>query len=271
MPQFDNAMQVFRLLDKSNCRTCGEKTCLAFAGAVFTGRRKLHECPTVKPEHLPEQGGTREGPAAAGGEPTDDLFEAFSRELATLDLERAATRTGGVFHDPLLIVKVLGKDFGVDRRARFYTDIHVIPWVTVPFLTYVLRSRGAAPTGEWVPMRELAGGAERYPLFRKRCEEAMQKIADIYPELFDDLVHLFSGKQIASPYDSDISVVLPVFPLVPVLICYWRPDEGMGSSLNVFFDRSIDRNLDSETAFTIGAGLTQMFEKLALRHGCMPR
>ncbi|MBW1753989.1 MAG: Fe-S cluster protein, partial [Deltaproteobacteria bacterium] len=35
MPQPKNAMEIFRHLDKSNCRECREKTCLAFAGAVF--------------------------------------------------------------------------------------------------------------------------------------------------------------------------------------------------------------------------------------------
>ena len=40
-------MAVFQLTDKSNCRQCGEKVCMAFAGAVFTGRRPLSECPRL--------------------------------------------------------------------------------------------------------------------------------------------------------------------------------------------------------------------------------
>ena len=35
MAQPKNAMEIFKLLDQSNCRECGQKTCLAFAGAVF--------------------------------------------------------------------------------------------------------------------------------------------------------------------------------------------------------------------------------------------
>ena len=47
MPQPKHAMEIFQLLDKSNCRECGEKTCLAFAGSVYTGRRSLAECPKL--------------------------------------------------------------------------------------------------------------------------------------------------------------------------------------------------------------------------------
>jgi len=267
MAQFENAMQVFRLLDKSNCGKCGEKTCLAFAGAVYQGRRKLAQCPTVSPAHLAEFADVGDDVLPDAPDAGAEHYMSICRQLATLDLSQAAVRTGGVYNDPLLTIKVLGKDFSVDNAANFVTDIHTIPWVTVPFLTYVLNSRGVPLTGDWVSLRELAGGAERYPLFQKRCEEAMQHIADVYLELFDDMVQLFAGKQIQSPYDSDISVVLPVFPLVPLLICYWKPEEGMTSTLNVFFDRSADFNLDSDTAFTLGAGLTQMFEKMAHQHG----
>jgi len=44
-------------------------------------------------------------------------------------------------------------------------------------------------------------------------------------------------------------------------------DDGMESSLNIFFDRSVNENLGVEAAFTLGSGLTQMFEKLAVQRG----
>lgn len=62
-------------------------------------------------------------------------------------------------------------------------------------------------------------------------------------DLFDDMVHLFAGRQVARQFKSDISVVLHPLSKVPLTICYWRPNEGLGSSLNLFFDRIADRNL----------------------------
>ncbi len=263
-------MQVFSLLDKSNCRKCGEKTCLAFASAVFQGRSRLSECPVLDPVVAARFDGSAEVRGEAAPEPAEVLFTRLRQEAAALDLSETARRVGGVFDGRALRVKILGKDMGIDKQANLISDIHMTPWVTVPFLTYLLHCQGAPLSGEWISMREMAGGKARYPLFQKRCEQAMKRIGDIYAELFDDMVQLFRGRQVESPFDSDISVVLPVLPLVPVLICYWRADEGLESSLNVFFDRSIEHNLDCETAFTLGAGLTQMFESLARRHGCTP-
>lgn len=266
MARPENVMQVFSLLDKSNCRKCGEKTCLAFASAVFQGRRPITDCPTIdyEPARAFVDTDTGEMPGDAG----DDYFNGLLERVRQCDLRQAAGRTGGRFDGDRLSVKILGKDFSVDTGGTLYSDIHIIPWIAVPFLEYVLESEGQSCTGDWLSFRELKGGMERYPLFKKRCEEGMQRIADIYTELFDDMTHLFQARQVESRFDSDISVILPVLPLVPVMICYWKADEGIGSSLNLFFDRSCDANLGNESAFTIAAGLTQMFEKLALRHGC---
>jgi hypothetical protein len=52
-----------------------------------------------------------------------------------------------------------------------------------------------------------------------------------------------------------------------LMICYWKPEEGMASSLSLFFDETATTNLDIGAIYTLGAGLTQMFSKLALRHG----
>ena len=95
----------------------------------------------------------------------------------------------------------------------------------------------------------------------------MKQVADSYTDLFDDLVRIFGGEQVDKQFESDISVVLHPLPRVPIMICYWRPEEGLASDLNVFFDETADKNLDIGSVFSLGTGLAQMFGKLALRHG----
>jgi hypothetical protein len=267
MKKPENAMEIFRLLEQSNCRECGEKTCLAFAGAVFQGRRTLDECPRLDEEtakaYTGESGGGNRIEQAR-----DDYLEELKAEAARTDLEAAAKRIGGEYRNGRLTVRIMGKNFSVDENGKLSADIHVNPWVAVPFFAYALHGKGRKPTGKWLSFRELENGAERYPLFRKRCEEAMKRVADIYPELFDDMVHLFGGKRIEDEtFQSDVAVVLHPFPRVPVMICYWKPDDGMESTLNVFFDEAANDNMDIGALFSLGAGLTQMFEKLAMRHG----
>ena len=50
MAQIQNAMEIFKHLEKSNCRKCNESTCLSFAAAVFKGKRQIEECPQLDQE-----------------------------------------------------------------------------------------------------------------------------------------------------------------------------------------------------------------------------
>ncbi len=266
MAAFRNAMEIFVLLDRSNCRKCGEKTCLAFAGAVLRGQRNLGSCPKLDAATVARYGGAN-APMAVDDEDYRQSLAALRQQVASLDLAEAAKRVGGEFANDRLTIKVMGKDFSIDTDGNLSSSIHIIPWVSVPFLTYILICQGVPVAGEWITFREIEEGQERYPLFKKRGEEAMKRVADTWPDLFADIVNLFNGRRVAAHFDSDISVVLPVLPLVPLLICYWREAEGIASSLNIFFDQTVNANLDIGAAYMLAAGLTQMFEKLALQHG----
>ena len=266
MPHPQNAMEIFKLLDKSNCRECGQKTCLAFAAAVFMGQKKIDRCPKLDRETIERYRG-QTGQRHTVEQDRDETMRKLQSKVAGIDLADAAKRIGADFSGDKLTLKVLGKNFSVDTRGNLHADIHINPWVAIPVFSYVLYGKGQAASGNWASFRELKDGKERYPLFQKRCEEPMKKVADTYTELFDDLVHIFSGKQVEEQFESDISVVLHPLPRVPLMICYWLPEDGLESSLNLFFDKFADDNLDIGSVFSLGAGLAQMFEKLALRHG----
>ncbi len=268
MAQPKHAMEIFEVLDKSNCRDCGEKTCLAFASAVFNGLKKIDECPKLDQETIERFSADSGGGAPNAVEENRDAYlNELKRRVADIDLAEAARRTGGEFDGNKLTLKILGRNFSVDVNGKLYADIHINPWVASPFLNYVLYTKGLPVSGDWRSFRELKEGAERYPLFQKRCEEPMKRLADVYTDLFDDMVRLFNGKQVDQQFQSDISVALHPLPRVPIMVCYWLPDEGLDSSLNLFFDRTADENLDIGSVFSLGAGLAQMFEKIAVRHG----
>jgi len=55
-------------------------------------------------------------------------------------------------------------------------------------------------------------------------------------------------------------------PKVPIMICYWGTEDELSSTLNLFFDKSADDNLQNESLFTLCTGLALMFEKLSQRH-----
>lgn len=266
MTQFDNAMAVFKLLPKTNCRKCNEATCLAFASKVYLGQKNLDRCPYVDAGLIdPYQGNTqKESPAQVQ---QAKLEEELRDQISRCDLKKAAQRTGGTWEKNRLTLKVFGKPLSIDNRGRLFSDIHINSWVTATVLGYVLACKGEPLSGKWLPFRELSGGREKNGLFVQRSEKPLKQIADQYTGLFEDLIHIFNGQAVSGLFESDISLVLYPLPRLPILVCYWKPDEGLDSDLHLFFDASADINADIDIVYMLAAGIVVMFEKLSLRHG----
>ena len=266
MAQFKTLMDVLKLLEKSNCRKCGEKTCMVFAANVFKGNRLLAECPQV-----PAEIACKYTAQPKKAEPIDQDREKQLAELKTKfmqqDLQETAARIGAVYDGTKLIIRIMGKKVEVDSSGKVATDIHTTPWMMVPLFNYILTCKGMPTGNRWIPLRELPSGKDWYRLFGQTCEKPMKKVADTYPDLFSDLVEMFNGQPVQDHYQSDVALVLHPLPLVPILICYWQPDEGLESDLNVYFDDSAEDNLGIEGIYSLSTGITRMFEKLALSHG----
>lgn len=266
MAEFKNLMEVFKLLPKTNCRKCNEATCLAFAAAVFKGDKQLVDCPEIDPK-LAEQFGTQEKRLSGYEADLENALVQLKADIRKLDLESAAQRINAACSNGKLTLKVMGKDFSVDSGGSLYSDIHVNPWVTIPILGYILHCKGLPLSEDWKPMRELPGGRDWRRLFGQQCEKPLKKLADTYTELFEDLVEIFNGHPAQGHFQSDIAIVLHPLPLVPMMICYWKPEDGMDSDLKLFFDATAPDNLGIEGIYSLGTGIVRMWEKLALRHG----
>ncbi len=265
MPKLNNTIDILKLLDKSNCRECGSPTCLAFAAAVFKGEKTLDKCTHLDQSIIDEYvfEGNLSAPVQDITEPIKDLKE----KLKDIDFEEAAGRLDAGYSGNRLTVKVCGKDFSVDRQGNFYSEIHIHAWITIPLLNYILYGAGKDPVDEWISFRELKRAQDWYNFFVHQCEKPLKKVADSYTDLFEDMLHIFNGKRVENHYESDISLVLHPLPKLPMLICYWKPEDGLDSSLNLFFDKTASDNLNVESIYSLGTGLYTMFEKVARRHG----
>jgi len=266
MTQLKNAMEIFRILPRTNCRDCRILTCFAFAAAVFKGEKRLEDCLHINRNALETFSVGNSDSRTLEREESQALSE-LRRKISGMDLASSAERLGASFSDEKLTVKCLGKDFHVDFQGNVTSEVHVHGWVTIPLLNYVISCAGKDVSGNWVPMRELKNGATWAGLFGQRGEKPLKHVADNYTDLFEHMVQIFNAKRAPNAFESDVAVILRPLPRIPMLICYWKPDGDMESSLNVFFDDTAEENLGTDSLYRIATGMVMMFEKIALTHG----
>jgi hypothetical protein len=265
MSKIKTPLEVYALLPKSNCSDCGVSTCMAFAAAVIKREKHLADCPFLDMATLALYEGQVERQVNIESIQEESLKD-LQRKITAIDLASRAERLGARSNGEALVVKCLGKDFEVDDRGTVMSQCHTHAWFSIPLLNYILFSKGEDVAGRWVPFRELERGKTWNPLFERRCEQPLKQIADAHGELFEDLISMFSGESSFNKFSSDISVVVYPFPKVPILVCYWKPEEDLESRLHLFFDDTAEKNLPIESLFTLGTGLVRMLEKIMQKH-----
>lgn len=265
MSKLRTPLEVYKLLPKSNCGQCMVSTCIAFAAAVIKREKRLAACPHLDKNTVVSLEGTIEKQGNLESIQEESLKE-LKQNVLEADLPQRAERLGGRMNRETLIIQCLGKDFEVDARGSIASHCHTHAWFSITLLDYLLKGRGEDVTGRWVPFRELKNGGTWSRLFTRRCEQPLKQIADSHSELFEDLITMFSGQSSFNNFSSDISVVLYPLPKVPILICYWKQEDGMESKLHVFFDDTAEKNLPLQSLFTLGAGIVRMLEKIMVKH-----
>ena len=267
MAKFNNTMEVFKLLPNTNCRKCNKPTCLTFAAAVFQGQVSLDDCPSIAKDILDAYGAENNQYESGPEQGYLNAMDQLKEKVKLIDLESRADLLGGTFSNDRLTLKIMGKDFSVDINGEIFTDIHVNHWIAPPVLQYILSGKGLTMTGKWVPFRELETSKDWSRFFEHQSVRRLKNVADSTPSFFEDIIELFNGKPVENHYDADISLIIKPLPLLPLLICYNNPEDGLESDLNLFFDTTADKNLPVEDIYTLTTGLANMLEKLAATHG----
>ena len=263
--QIKSPLELYKLLNKSNCRQCLLPSCMAFAVAVIQGGKHLEDCPHLD-SCLIKDLQQEVAPRSFLADDQMEIVRELQTKVAALDFGEVARRIHAVEIDGRLAVNCLGKDFLIDKAGQMASACHLIPWVLIPLLNYILYCEGKEPRGEWVGMAELQDSAQWGHYFSHRCEEPLQQLTDAHTDLVFEILQVFNALPVEDNCSADYSFVIRPLPLVPVLINYWQAEDEFPSKLNILFDRSAEKNLPAEALYMMIRGIVEMFRQLIVRH-----
>ncbi len=267
MPNLNNPLDVYKLLPQTNCRKCYLPSCLAFAAAVCQSEKKLHDCPHLDPSIAQNDSDEQNRTRISIESEQDKRREELQSQIGQINFSARAKPLGASMKDNTLAIACLGKHFFISAKGDITSECHTNPWLTVPILDYAINCQGVEPSEDWVAFRELPNGQTWLPLYVQRCEKPLKKVVDNHTDLFEYIVDLFSGQTTNPEFDSDISIILYPLPKIPILFCYWKPEDDMGSMLNIFFDKNAEKNLSIDSLYLLLTGMVRMFEKISITHG----
>lgn len=258
-------LEIYRLLNKSNCRKCRSPSCMAFAFAVGKGDKTLDDCPFIDTGTIEGLGMNSYGRGRIE-EGQQELIIKLKSEVTKIDFMKSQERLDARLEGDKLAINCLGKDFLIDKEGNMASECHINPWVYIPLLSYIIYAKGINPSGDWISFSELKGGVAWNNYFFKRVEEVLKEIVDSQPELFFDIITVLDGREGKGILSADQSYILNPMPKVPFLFCYWMPEEDFESNFKIYFDTTANANLNIDSIYALARGLVEMFQRLRTRH-----
>jgi hypothetical protein len=170
--------------------------------------------------------------------------------------------------DPLMVSKNSGASYDPENdeyKLTFLGDEHHIspskrtlkttenqdlnPFLVVLLLHYLIHSKDLGPSGKLISFRELEGGDVYYSAF---CARSINPITDSFGSelgIFQEV-----GERIGAEQGDlgDVSIIINVFPKIPVTVILWEGDDEVLTSSNMLFDSSIKAHLPTEDVAVIG-------------------
>lgn len=254
-----NPIEVYKLLPKTNCGKCPQKTCMAFALSILKGDVKVDACP-----ELSEQ--ARE--SLSNIEIKDwraELIEKLRNEIREIDFNAVAEGIGAQLKKGNMIIKCFGTEYTVTPDGEITTTGHINPWIKILLLHYIRTAGKGDFSGKWVSFSELKSGMVKEASFRRDCEEPLRGLLDRDFQMVQRM--LFALGATPSKHDACEHVwYLKALPKLPVLILYWPSSDGEPSALKILFDSTADRFLDVESIIFVIEGLINIIEYALSAH-----
>jgi len=165
-------------------------------------------------------------------------------------------------YDPRLLARNAAVDFSEENRSLAIPFLHRLYHLSYPggtiyddegkeapvyqsilLLHYLVTADGTPLSGEWISYRHLPGGEIYTEPFRRRAVLPFLQAYGAAPQSFVDDAAAIGGRR--SP-GSGVSMVIPVFPRVPLKLTLWPGDEELPASAAILFDAQAPSYLPTE-------------------------
>jgi hypothetical protein len=144
-------------------------------------------------------------------------------------------------------MQFLGKSYEIfppDGKIH-YRDMTEEPalWERILVLHYFNRADGSLLTGQYISFLQIPDGRLYVTNFEKRAIHPLLARYGTCPEEVLVPAESLHGSKMEL---GDLSVRIPLFPQVPVILVFWKHDREFGPRLTILFDRSVTGYLPTE-------------------------
>jgi hypothetical protein len=250
------AVEIYRLLPKTNCGKCGTTSCMGFAAKLASRQASPEDCPGMTKSAREELRASNEELHESPGTVYEQVLDSLQPKIRALDFGKTARLFGArllcpatmeifFLHEPYRVTKERITD-AAGREPR--------PWISILIYNHLCMPDPPAPAGEWITFSSVPASHAKDKAWAGHVEEEIAK------RFAGDLGGLKSacerlgGVPAAISGKHDAAYEFHFFPHYPVLLLFDDAvlEEKFPAQCRLLLDKTAPRYLDIESIVVLG-------------------
>lgn len=250
------AVDIYKLLPRTNCGTCGTATCFGFAAKVAAGMASITACATLSDEVKQKLAEEEQGKQGSRGTVYEQALGSLRPKFAGLDLSRVAASTGTKLLSPdRLEVPFLNERYVVDKKGIAGPDKkEPHPFISILILNHLCMPDPPPLSGAWITFSSIPASHAKDKAWAAHVEEVIAKHFSGNAAGLKAACERLGGRPAAAKSSHDAAYEFRFFPRYPALLLFNDavPDEDFPAQVKLLLDRNVDRYLDIESIVVLG-------------------
>lgn len=244
-----NPFQILKLLPQTNCKECGFETCLALATYIYAyGPDAIKRCPYLSAEIIEKVFSLfgREESQKSGS--MIEMWQEFRKKLKELNFQSLERLEGfKKLGEKVVSFSFLGDEIKVTVDDITCDTVTLCEHDKILIYYYLQCANKLSGNFDFCDYRSFYSKLKVRDVKQESFEIKVQEFFGNDIEKLRNTLYKLGGKE--SNYFKelyDLSIILPVFPNVPVLILYSKGEEEFSPYCKFMFDKGCSVCFDSE-------------------------
>lgn len=251
------AVEIYKLLPKTNCGSCGTGSCFGFAAKLASHQARHEDCPTMikaAREALAAAGEARD--RGAPGTVYEQVLDLLRPRIAAMNFEAIAENFGvRAFDASTLSIPFLNATYRVTKEKIVdQSGAEARPWIAILIYNHLSMPAPPAPSGEWVTFGSIPASHAKDKAWAGHVEEVIAGHFSGKIGALKKACEELGGVPASIPGNHDAAFAFRFFPHYPVLLLFHEalPEENFPAQCRLLLDKTAPYYLDIESIVVLG-------------------
>jgi hypothetical protein len=250
------AVEIYKLLPKTNCGACGTSSCFGFAARLASHQASPDDCPTMAAsvrEVLKETDANR---SASPGTVWEQALQSLQPKIQALDFRKTTTLFGATLIGPDELELTFLNELYHITKEKITNPAGAEPptWISILIYNHLSMPDPPAPAGEWITFSSVPASHAKDKAWAGHVEDVIAKHFTGNVAGLRAACKKIGGMPSEMSGSHDAAYEFRFFPHYPVLLLFYDAvaEENFPAQCKLLLDRTAPHYLDIESIVVLG-------------------